>query len=314
MRPRGSLFCFALLLALAAAPAFAAPGSGDLYVISQSATAQRVVRIDPTTGAQQLVSANGLLTLVETIAQGPDGYLYVQNPTEIIRIDPCSGAQSLLAPNLSTVTGFNAMAAHSDGFLYYTSNGGGVGKVVRLDVGSGAQTIVSSGGQFATLYGIVEGPDHALYIASYSSTATPCVIRVDRSSGAQTVVTTSPPGLKPWGVTFDVRDTLYTLSTADRRVFRVDGLSGASGPLTSPDGYPVFWLVAHADGALYYTHGNTVLLQGEVMRVDPLTGATTLCSSAGLLGLSGFNLTVAHAACATPAERPTWGELKSRYR
>ncbi len=89
-----------------------APGAGSLYVVDMGAFAQgpnpaadgRVIRVDPATGAQSLVSQGGELVDPAGIAVAPDGTLFVvenvgvgpaQDPA-VIRIDPGTGAQSVL--------------------------------------------------------------------------------------------------------------------------------------------------------------------------------------------------------------------------
>ena len=81
-----------------------APGGGSLYVVDMGAFAQgpnpaadgRVIRVDPATGAQSLVSQGGELVDPAGIAVAPDGTLFVvenvgvgpaQDPA-VVRIDP----------------------------------------------------------------------------------------------------------------------------------------------------------------------------------------------------------------------------------
>lgn len=89
-----------------------APGGGSLYVVDMGAFASganpaadgRIIRVDPATGAQSLVSQGGELVDPAGIAVAPDGTLFVvenvgvgpaQDPA-VIRIDPATGAQSVL--------------------------------------------------------------------------------------------------------------------------------------------------------------------------------------------------------------------------
>jgi hypothetical protein len=89
-----------------------APGGGSLYVVDMGAFASgatpaadgRIIRVDPASGAQSLVSQGGELVDPAGIAVAPDGTLFVvenvgmgpaQDPA-VIRIDPATGAQSMV--------------------------------------------------------------------------------------------------------------------------------------------------------------------------------------------------------------------------
>jgi streptogramin lyase len=264
-----------------------------------------VIEVDPATGTQTPVTVGGLITQPFTIAQGADGFLYVQNPANMIRINACTGAQSLFSTNISLVIGnATALLAHSNGDMYYTSGS----KITRVNGVTGAQSVLSSGGVFLGLHGLTEGPDHMIYAADFNVGSQ--VLRVDPVSGAQTVVAGPLTAAKPQGIAFDSRDSLYVLAVNDKRVYRVSG--GTSGPLTASDGTTVFWMTNNPDGNLYYTR--QVPGVGQVARVNTITGSVTSCTSGGLLVSTALAITTAHRECVVPTLHSTWGQVKTAYR
>jgi hypothetical protein len=56
-----------------------------------------VVRIDPTTGVQRLLTRGGLLNQPLSVAVEPDGHIVVTDRVGVVRIDPVTGAQSLVS-------------------------------------------------------------------------------------------------------------------------------------------------------------------------------------------------------------------------
>jgi streptogramin lyase len=160
--------------------------NGDIYVAER--TVPGVIRIDPVTGTQTLVStgdrfvwptglaieADGNLIVVDRDAEGGDG--------AVIRVDPDTGVQSLV-----TSGGFliepTWVAIEANGSIVLAERTGEGGAVIRVNPDTGAQSIVSSG--FITIAGIAIDGDGDIIVTDFGVTA---VIRVNPTTGQQAVV------------------------------------------------------------------------------------------------------------------------------
>ncbi len=70
--------------------------NGDILVADASAG---VIRVDPVTGAQTIVSSGGLLQSIHSVAVEANGDIVVADTgaAAVIRIDPVTGAQSIVS-------------------------------------------------------------------------------------------------------------------------------------------------------------------------------------------------------------------------
>jgi hypothetical protein len=126
-----------------------------------------IIGVDPSTGAQSLVSTGGLFSLPETVRQGPNQQLYVADYSAsqtgaIIGVDPNSGQQRLVATG-GNINGPMALAS-INGFLY-VGDGGAVPNLVEIDPSSGQQRLVSSGSDFSNPVGLAAAPNNSVYWA-----------------------------------------------------------------------------------------------------------------------------------------------------
>jgi sugar lactone lactonase YvrE len=117
----------------------------------------RVIRVDPLSGRQTLVSSGGVLVDTAGIAVAPDGALYVvdnlaaDNDGAVVRIDPRTGAQTVVSEGDRLDLPFG-IALDRDGRLVVANrvSPGAVlgtclasGRIVRVDPSTGAQTVVA---------------------------------------------------------------------------------------------------------------------------------------------------------------------------
>jgi Ca2+-binding RTX toxin-like protein len=181
----------------------------------------RVTRVDPTTGAQSTVSADGFLNDVRDIAVEADGDILVVEPVAhvtdpdpfynrgaVIRVDPTTGAQSIVAKgdHFANPVG---IAVEADGDILVTDSSASAfkGAVIRVDPTTGAQSTVSSGGLLAVPSSIAIEADGDILVTvfpdQFGNGDQPAVIRVDPSSGAQSIVSSGgsfkfPVGIAVW--------------------------------------------------------------------------------------------------------------------
>jgi len=150
-----------------------------------------VIRVDPLTGRQSLVSSGGEFFDPAGIAVAPDGQIYVvdnrapDNDGAVIRVDPRTGAQTLVterssAPGRKELDLPFGIAIESDGNLVVSNRESPaslpllcsvLGKVVRVDPVTGDQAKVSSGGHIAWPLGLAVRPDGGIVVANECGTA-----------------------------------------------------------------------------------------------------------------------------------------------
>jgi DNA-binding beta-propeller fold protein YncE len=145
-----------------------------------------VIRVDPLTGVQSLVSSGSEFFDPAGIAVAPDGQIYVadnrapDNDGAVIRVDPRSGAQTLVterssAPGRGELDLPFGIAVERDGKLVVSNRESPaslpllcqiLGKVVRVDPVTGKQTRVSSAGHIAWPLGLTVRPDGGIVVAN----------------------------------------------------------------------------------------------------------------------------------------------------
>jgi DNA-binding beta-propeller fold protein YncE len=213
-----------------------------------------VIRVDPLTGRQSLVSSGGEFFDPAGIAVAPDGRLYVvdnrapDNDGAVIAVDPRTGEQTLVTQGNQLDLPFG-IAIERSGSLVVTNRlqrgepGAGclpLGRVVRVDPASGAQQLVAQGlvlGDIAWPLGVAIAPDGGIVVANECAGGAG-LVRVDPFAGLQIDLT--------WNSPQDV------LETPERMAFDPGGALLVSDYNVGPDG------------------------DGGIVRVDPDTGAQTL--------------------------------------
>src|SRR5215211_2065744 len=175
----------------------------------------RIIRVDPVTGRQSLVSSGNLLVDPAGLAVAPDGVIYV-------------------VENVGTL---------------------GTPGVVRVNPTTGAQTLVTQGGQLCYPFGIAVHPDGSLLVTSYGdfsdgSTVVNCVhdfgalVRIDLATNAQMILSRNAPEWgnlfrNPLGVTVEPGGRILVVNqnggTALVAVDTATGVQDAETPNTSTD-------------------------------------------------------------------------------
>lgn len=167
-----------------------------------------VIRVDPLTGVQSLVSSGGEFFDPAGIAVAPDGQIFVvdnrapDNDGAVIRVDPRTGAQTLVterssAPGRQLLDLPFGIAIESDGKLVVSNRESPallpvlcpiLGTVVRVDPATGEQTRVSSAGHIAWPLGLAVGPDGGIVVANECGTGGGLVL-LDRLGLVQRLLT-----------------------------------------------------------------------------------------------------------------------------
>ena len=278
---------------------------GDILVADPDALGGggAIIRVDPHTGLQTIISSGGNFVDPYAIALEQNGTILVGElnagdpagssgtPSSIIRVDPFTGSQTVLSSGgyLHSVFG---IAVAPNGEIFVTS--AGYRQVVRIDPVTGAQSVVSSGGLFVSLRGIVMDASGQLYVADADQTGPGRVIRVDPSMGSQTTVSSGGNFYDPTGIVLDDNGNIIVADNGNfdagigAAVIRVDPVTGAQtvvssgGDFISPGG-----IAFDASGKIVLVDSNAFIggspfYDGAVFRVDPVTGTQTVISSVGI--------------------------------
>ena len=199
-----------------------APGAGSLYVVDMGEFAEgptpaadgRIIRVDPASGAQAVVSAGGELVDPAGIAVAPDGTLFVvenvgvgpaRDPA-VVRIDPATGAQSVVTRGGNLCYPFG-ITLEPNGVLVVTDFGdlivGGqpqidcpqnFGAVYRVNPGTGAQSVLSfnqvpsPGNLLRGVFGAAVEPGGGVLVVNQTG-AQAAVAALNPANGEQTAVT-----------------------------------------------------------------------------------------------------------------------------
>lgn len=189
---------------------------GTLYVVEASGSGS-VIKIDPVTGIQTIVSSGGYFSYPRGIAFATNGDILIVDLTTqtngaVIRVDPLSGSQELITTNSlfrspvgiavfpSGVIIVSDVNAYGTSPYNYPSIAGGA--LFRVDQENGAQSLISKDTYFFDPGFVGIEPSGDLVVADYNSFSggvTGCgggkgaIIRVNPITGAQTIVTIGGP-------------------------------------------------------------------------------------------------------------------------
>jgi DNA-binding beta-propeller fold protein YncE len=167
-----------------------------------------IIRVDPLTGVQSLVSSGGEFYDPAGIAVAPNGQLYVvdnrapDNDGAVIKVDPQTGEQRLVTVR-SDLPGFDKLdlpfgiAIESDGDLIVSNRVSGdqipsncqpLGKVVRVDRLTGLQQELANSGSIAWPLGVAVAPDGGILVPN-ECPQSGGIIRVNPLTGNQVEIT-----------------------------------------------------------------------------------------------------------------------------
>jgi sugar lactone lactonase YvrE len=301
--PLQSIVVFSLSFLLAIEVAVAGPLlPGDILVADRNAFSGDggVIRVDPTTGVQTMVSSGGLFINPLNLAITTRGSIFVTDSTGdattsvgIVRVNPLTGSQTLVVPAGGSFFPLGITTDAADN-VFVSFYGGGfagrVGGIIRLDSTTGAQTVISPAGSFAFPFGIAIDPGGNLIVVDNDFFAgIHRFVRVDPTTGTQTTFSSAGFTINPGAVAVDPNGNVFVTLEAgfgspDGAVIRVDPTTGAQ-TVVSSGGFLVdpLGIAIDAAGNLLVTDVNTDVGPGRIIRIDPVTGAQSLVSGGGSL-------------------------------
>jgi sugar lactone lactonase YvrE len=243
----------------------------------------RMVKVDAVTGAQESVSSGGLFSCPTGVASLANGDVIVADPCAkmVIRIYHRTGGQKAVSSGGKFVFPQNVRVA-PDGSIAVADRDalGGAGAIIRLDAKTGAQTVVSSGENLLNPTDVALDTKGKLLIADFNSFAcgpggytgagAGAILRLDRSAGAASRADAWQPSqsLVSCDHLFQSKGP-YGIATETDGNILVTATTGDANPAGAPPRAPT----------TSYSYG----VVGQIIRIDPATGAQTSLSAAGLL-------------------------------
>ena len=244
----------------------AVAGDGSLLVADMGAFATstdrsadgRIIRVDPVTGRQSILTSGNLLVDPAGVAIAPDGVLYVvenvgtMGTPGVVSINPATGAQTVVTQGGQLCYPFG-IAVHPSGSLLVTNYGDfndgstvincahDFGALVRIDLQTKAQTILSRnaaewGNLFRNPLGVTVEPGGRILVANQNGGT--ALIAVDPQTGVQDsetpntstdrIVVPQRPAVTPDG---DVVLSDFTLDDMEGGLVSVDLPAGSQSIL-----------------------------------------------------------------------------------
>ena len=244
----------------------AVAGDGSLLVADMGAFATstdrsadgRIIRVDPVTGRQSIVTSGNLLVDPAGVALAPDGLIYVvenvgtMGTPGVVSVNPATGAQTLVTQGGQLCYPFG-IAVHPNGSLLVTNYGDfndgstvincahDFGALVRIDLETNAQTILSRnaaewGNLFRNPLGVTVEPGGRILVVNQNGGT--ALVAVDPQTGVQDaetpntstdrVVVPQRPAMTPDG---DVVLSDFTLDDMEGGLVSVDLPAGSQSIL-----------------------------------------------------------------------------------
>jgi len=235
---------------------FAMDAGGAIFVVNSEGASEgcrlgcgNVIKIDPLSGEQTVVSSAGMFGILHGLAFEPSGDVlvsstYVDRAAAIIRVNARTGAQSLAS---SAGLLFNpidlALDANGDILVSEDRSQEGASALLRLDSRTGAQSVIAQAGHLIAPNGIALAPRGEIWIADAHEHRVVFSGPLEDSGG---------PG----------------------KIIRLDPLTGEQSVLFSGQHFRDPSAIAFSsDGTVYVADPNAVRQQrGAIIRIDPNTG------------------------------------------
>jgi sugar lactone lactonase YvrE len=262
--------------------------NGDLVVVDAGRSAPnaqpaRVIRIDPVSGEQTLVSEGGLLVSPVAVAVQGTSTIFVSdsgagpNQGAILRIDPADGAQTVVEGSFAGLLGMARDPASGDLFAADASEA----TLFRVDADAGGKAPVSGGGLLALPQAVTVAPSGLIFVTSFATSAWRVVGINPAVPGSQTSVA-SDFGL-PAGIAADPSGMLWVADAQSAEIVRVDPGTGAKAALPGGGQLVIPFGIAVSGSQLFVTDWGALSVPPAVILKSSTTGAESVVSPGGLL-------------------------------
>jgi len=193
-----------------------------------------VVRVNPATGAQSIVSTGGFFVDPFGIAIEADGKILVSDASGLlIRVHPSTGAQQIVS-----AAGFfaspTALAVEASGTILVDDQLSGI---IRVDPVTGTQTPLSPGGLFCGSLGLALEAGGDILVTASPGCLAARVVRVNPLTAAQSVVSAGGLFSLPFGLAVEAGGDILVVDPlafgGPGGVIRVNPVTGAQTPVPS---------------------------------------------------------------------------------
>jgi len=282
---------------------------GEIIVADDNTDA--IIRVNPLTGEQTLISQGGFFRDPENVVIDSDGNILVADGRAaggngaIIKVDPVTGFQTILSSNaISTLNLFDRgpedLVLDANGDIIVLDDGDG--SIIRVNPLNGEQTLISDNDQFSGRpEGIALEADGMIIVADGNGQK---IIRVHPVTGAQTVISSGGELVRPEGVAVAADGSIFVADGGPEdsnsgmgKIIKVDPLGDQGNPGSAQE--------VIIDGAPFVDPSDVEILpngdlivsddagsadnMGAIYQVDPDTKMVTLISSNPISTLDFFD-------------------------
>ncbi len=161
---------------------------GDLFIANRVLSESVIVKINPTTGVDRIVSSGGALFNVESMAVDFNGDLLAadRGTSRIVRINPATKAQVTVASFGQDVDLQTIAIRKNREILARVTTADGKRKLIGIDPQTLKQRTISTGGALEFSAGMaVEANDRVVSVESRSSNESKVLVRINPNTGKQ---------------------------------------------------------------------------------------------------------------------------------
>uniref|UniRef100_UPI001445C801 DUF4347 domain-containing protein n=1 Tax=Crateriforma spongiae TaxID=2724528 RepID=UPI001445C801 len=247
-------------------PDAAAPGS-----IFLADSLGDLIRIDPSSGTQAVVSQGNNFDAIQGLTIDSDGSLltFDHDYFEIVRVDPVTGAQTLVSDTSiagnAGLDGGHSIVVEADGNIIVGRHTG----ISRVDPNTGVATTINS--SIPHVHGLALEANGNILAASMNGTVT----RIDANTLATTTIATGLNNL--WGITVDDNGQIFVVDTTAGEIIQIDPNTFAQSTFASGGD-----LNSGILGITRDWNGNFLVsddTDNEIIRIDASTSATSVVSA-----------------------------------
>ena len=258
-----------------APPADAALLAGDIVVSNDGVVNHGVLRVDPDVGTVEEFAVS--LEAPIGLAYGTDGHVFAVDAFDasIHRID-ADGRTVRLYVRQRPEDYFDVAVEPSGGMLLPVLFRAGepVVQLLRIDPLTDERMVIAAGGALVPSSSIEVAPDGTIFATAFNS-----VLRIDPQTGAQSVVADVQD---PVDITVGPNGDLFVTAGASdtARVIHIDPVTGILRVVSGGGLLEIVRGIAvEADGDILVANRHGDRRGGDLLRIDPLTGAQSRLAS-----------------------------------